>query len=161
MYILVSFIHCRHSVTLRTRTWITICTVHGAFPLLCTPLAGPLLLFSFVPFLTPFYLLGTLLAVTGSVHLSPRLFVNWPPLTQPFSLPPSLSQLLKPVTPRLTTTTLGITRHLLSGTVISFQDPSTRYSLSRPKYTLRQMFLFKNYCKWISFQDIFKSQVYL
>ncbi len=30
----------------------------------------------FVPFLTPFYLLGTLLAVTGSVHLGLRLLVN-------------------------------------------------------------------------------------
>jgi hypothetical protein len=28
------------------------------------------------PFLTPFYLLGTLLAVTGSIHLGLRLLVN-------------------------------------------------------------------------------------
>ncbi len=35
--------------------------------LLCLPV---------VPFLTPFYLLGTLLAVTGSVHLGLRLLVN-------------------------------------------------------------------------------------
>jgi hypothetical protein len=52
-----------------------------------SPLADSLLL----PFLTPLYLLGTLLAVTGSVHLGLRLLVNWPPLSQPFpqSLPPS------------------------------------------------------------------------
>jgi hypothetical protein len=29
-----------------------------------------------LPFPTPFYLLGTLLAVTGSVHLGLRLLVN-------------------------------------------------------------------------------------
>jgi hypothetical protein len=29
-----------------------------------------------LPFLTPLYLLGTLLAVTGSVHLGLRLLVN-------------------------------------------------------------------------------------
>ncbi len=39
--------------------------------------------FPFVPPLTPFYLLGTLLAVTGSVHLGLRLLINWPPLSQP------------------------------------------------------------------------------
>jgi hypothetical protein len=38
----------------------------------CLPLVDSLLL----PFLTPFYLLGTLLAVTGSVHLGLRLLVN-------------------------------------------------------------------------------------
>ncbi len=60
-----------------------------------------------------FYLLGTLLAVTGSVHLSPRLLVNWLSLTQPspFQIP------RVPITPRLTKTTSGMTRHLLSGTV--------------------------------------------
>ncbi len=43
-----------------------------------------------LPLLTPLYLLGTLLAVTGSVHLGLRLLVNWPSLSQPFpqSLPP-------------------------------------------------------------------------
>jgi hypothetical protein len=46
--------------------------IHGAFPLLSSPLADSLLL----PFSTPFYLLGTLLAVTGSIHLGLRLLVN-------------------------------------------------------------------------------------
>jgi hypothetical protein len=32
--------------------------------------------FPFLPLCVPFYLLGTLLAVTGIVHLSPRLLVN-------------------------------------------------------------------------------------
>ncbi len=54
-------------------------------PLLFTPLANSPLF----PFLTPFYLLGTLLAVTGSVHLGLRLLVNWPPLSHP---PPPNSQ---------------------------------------------------------------------
>jgi hypothetical protein len=48
--------------------------VHGTFPLLYY-----LPLLSSVPFcshLYPLYLLGTLLAVTGSVHLVPRLLVN-------------------------------------------------------------------------------------
>ncbi len=55
------------------------------------PLASFAPLFS-IPFCSPFvspYLLGTLLAVTGSVHLVPRLHVNWssyfPPL---FHIPP-------------------------------------------------------------------------
>jgi hypothetical protein len=43
--------------------------IHGAFPLLfCLPLL--------IPLCSPFYLLGTLLAVTGSVHLGLRLLVN-------------------------------------------------------------------------------------
>ncbi len=39
------------------------------------------------PSLYPFYLLGTLLAVTGIVHLGLRLFVNWPPLDPPLTQP--------------------------------------------------------------------------
>jgi hypothetical protein len=45
--------------------------VYGAVPLLLLPLLNP-----FCPFLCPLYLLGTLLAVTGSVHLGLRLLVN-------------------------------------------------------------------------------------
>ncbi len=49
---------------------------------------------TFAPLSNPLYLLGTLLAVTWSVHLGLRLLVNWPPLSQPFSqsLPPPNSQ---------------------------------------------------------------------
>jgi hypothetical protein len=46
--------------------------IHGTFLL---PFYLPLL-FPFAPLSTPFYLLGTLLAVTGSVHLGLRLLVN-------------------------------------------------------------------------------------
>jgi hypothetical protein len=46
--------------------------IHGAFPLLLSPLASS----PFLPLCTPFYFLGTLLAVTGIIHLSPRLLVN-------------------------------------------------------------------------------------
>jgi hypothetical protein len=46
--------------------------VRGAFPLLFISPCG----FPFVPPSDPFYLLGTLLAVTGSVHLGLRLLVN-------------------------------------------------------------------------------------
>jgi hypothetical protein len=83
---LVSFKRSRHSIY--TRTQITIYMAHS--PCFLSPLADSLLL----PFLTPFYLLGTLLAVTGSVHLGLRLLVNWPPLSQPSpqSLPPPNSQ---------------------------------------------------------------------
>jgi hypothetical protein len=42
------------------------------FPLLLPPLASS----PFLPLCTPFYLLGTLLAVTGIVHLGLRLLVN-------------------------------------------------------------------------------------
>jgi hypothetical protein len=47
-------------------------TIHGAFPLLLSPLASS----PFLPLCIPFYLLGTLLAVTGIVHLGLRLLVN-------------------------------------------------------------------------------------
>ncbi len=59
-------------------------------PCFLSPLADSLLL----PFLTSLYLLGTLLAVIGSVHLGLRFLVNWPPLSQHFlqSLPPPNSQ---------------------------------------------------------------------
>ncbi len=53
-----------------------------------SPCWSPLLpLLPLLPFPIPFYLLGTLLAVTGSVHLGLRLLVNWPSLTQPFPKP--------------------------------------------------------------------------
>ncbi len=44
----------------------------GAFPLLFAPLANSPL----SPFVPLFYLVGTLLAVTGSVHLGLRLLLN-------------------------------------------------------------------------------------
>ncbi len=53
-------------------------------PCFLSPLADSPLL----PFLVPFSYLETLLAVTGSVHLGLRLLVNWPPLSQPFPIPP-------------------------------------------------------------------------
>ncbi len=85
--------------------------LHGAFPLLyILPCWFPLL-----PFLTPFHLLGALLAVTGAVHLGLRLLVNWPPLSQPSPQPSPLQIPRTQVTQRLTKTTLRI-RHLLSGT---------------------------------------------
>ncbi len=55
-----------------------LCTHSGSqymwrFPLLFTFLCR----FPFAPLSVPFYLLGTLLAATGSVHPVPRLLVNW------------------------------------------------------------------------------------
>ncbi len=73
--------------------------VHGAPPCSYSPLLIPFCFSLLLPFPAPFYLLGTLLAVTGSVHLSPRLLVNWPPLTQPSPHPPP-SDFPKPQTPR-------------------------------------------------------------
>ncbi len=98
-------------ILLCTRAQTTIYMAHS--PLLLSPLAGSLLL----SFPTPFYLLGTLLAVTGSVHLGLRLLVNWPPLSQPFpqSLPPLQIPRIQ-VTQRLTKMTLRRIRRLLSGT---------------------------------------------
>ncbi len=70
------------------------------------------------PFRVPLYLLGTLLAVTGIVHLSLRLLVNLPhfPHTSPISPPPPLQIPRTPTAQRLTKTTSGIFRLLLSGT---------------------------------------------
>ncbi len=59
----------------------------------------------FVPFLCSLYLLRTLLAVTGSVHLGLRLLVNWPPLSQPFPTPSPLQIHSTQVNKRLTMTT--------------------------------------------------------
>jgi hypothetical protein len=67
-----------------------------------------------------FHLLGTLLAVTGSIHLGLRLLVNRPPLSQPSPQPSPLQITRTQVTQRLTKTTLRI-RHLLSGTVMSIK----------------------------------------
>jgi hypothetical protein len=50
--------------------------IHGAFPLLFSSPLADCPLSPLAPLLTPFYLLGTLLAVTGSVHLGLRLLVN-------------------------------------------------------------------------------------
>jgi hypothetical protein len=58
---MVSFNHYRHTFIYTNIDY----NVNGAFPLLYC-----------LPFLIPFHLLGTLLAVTGSVHLSLRLLVN-------------------------------------------------------------------------------------
>jgi hypothetical protein len=46
--------------------------IHGAICLLFIPLAELI----FAPSSNPLYLLGTLLAVTGSVHLGLRLLAN-------------------------------------------------------------------------------------
>ncbi len=71
--------------------------------------------FPFAPFLTPLYLHGTLLAVTGSVHLGLRSLVNWPPLSpNPSPLQIPRTQVIK----RLTMTTSRIQR-LLSRTLVS------------------------------------------
>ncbi len=88
-------------------------TIHGALPLLLLPLASS----PFLPFVHPFYLLGTLLAVTGSIHLGLRLLVNWPPLSHPLRKPSPLQIPRTPTAQRLTKTTSGIIRRLLSGTV--------------------------------------------
>jgi hypothetical protein len=108
---LVSFKRLMHSLC--TRLQVTITMAHS--PCFFSPLAdspwsplAPLFYFS-----TPFYLLGTLLAVTGSIHLGLRLLVNWPPLSQPFPLQIPRT----PITLHLTKTTSGTIRRLLSGNV--------------------------------------------
>jgi hypothetical protein len=50
-------------------------TGYNAQLYMALPLADSALL-AIAPLSTPFYLLGTLLAVTGSVHLGLRLLVN-------------------------------------------------------------------------------------
>ncbi len=85
------------------------------FPCFFIPLAESLL----SPFFVFFTYLETFLSVTGSVHLGPRLLVNWPPLPQPFPIPSPLQIPSTQVNKRLTTTTSRI-RLLLSGTCIHF-----------------------------------------
>ncbi len=67
---------------------------------------------------SPFHLLGTLVAVTGTVHLSLRLLVNWPPLTHPSPEPSPLQIPSTQITQRLTKATSGRIRRLLSGTIV-------------------------------------------
>ncbi len=86
--------------------------IHGAIPLLFISPCW----FPFAPLSSPLYLLGTLLAVTGSVHLGLRLLVDWPPLSQPFPDPSPLQIPSTQFTKRLTMTTSRI-RLLLSGTI--------------------------------------------
>ncbi len=88
---LVSFKRFSHSLS--TRTQVTIYMAHS--PCFLPPLAD----FPLLPFLTPFYLFGTLLAVTGSVHLGLRLLVNWPPLSHPFPKPSPLQIPRTPIYP--------------------------------------------------------------
>ncbi len=76
------------------------------------PLADSLL----SPFFVPFTYLETLLAVTGSVHFGLRLLINWPPLSQPFPLPPHSKFPVPRLNMRLTSTTSRIWL-LLSRTV--------------------------------------------
>ncbi len=61
----------------------------------------PLLFLSpcWLPFVSPLYLLGTLVAVTGIVHLGLRLLVNWPHLPHPSPNPPLPSKFPEPQLP--------------------------------------------------------------
>jgi hypothetical protein len=114
---MVSFKCLWHS--LHVRTQITMYNYTRRIPLaFCLPLLTPLCL-PLAPHSTPFYLLGTLLAVTGSVRLGLRLLVNWPPLSHPFPKPSPLQIPRTPATQRLTKTTSGRIRRLLSGTITS------------------------------------------
>ncbi len=96
-------------ITMYNYTW---CTPLAFISPCWFPFASP-----FAPLSVPSYLLGTLLAVTGSVHLGLRLLVNWPPLTQPSPQPPPFQIPRTPITQRLTKTNSGTTQHLLSGTI--------------------------------------------
>jgi hypothetical protein len=110
MYITDIFQPSNHSI-IHTRTQVTIYMAH--FPLLFTlPLPIPL----FLSLCIPFYLLGTLLAATGIVHLGLRLLVSWPPLSHPTPKPSPLQIPRTTTAQRLTKTTSGIFRLPLSGT---------------------------------------------
>ncbi len=122
-------------------TW-TQFTIHMAqSPCFFSPLADSPLS-PLAPLSTPFYLLGTLLAVTGSVCLGLRLLVNWPPLSQPLpQTPPPLQIPRTLVTQCLTKTTSGTIRRLLSGTA-SFK--STLKNIFRRLLNYLQFFLYNN-----------------
>ncbi len=74
-------------------------------PLAFAPLADSPFVSLLSPLSTPFYFLGTLLAVTGSVHLGLRLLVNCPTLSQPFPQTLPLPNSQNPNYQRLTKTT--------------------------------------------------------
>jgi hypothetical protein len=79
---------------------------------------SPLCWLPFVPALFPFPLTWHPPAVTGIVHLSLRLLGKLTPFAPPITqLPPPL-QIPTPTAQRLTKTTSGIFRLLLSGTLI-------------------------------------------
>ncbi len=74
----------------------TIIYIHGAIPLaFLLPFANSPL----SPLCISFYLLGTLLAVTGIVHLGLRLLVNCPHLPHPSPSPPLPSKFPEPQLP--------------------------------------------------------------
>jgi hypothetical protein len=120
MYIYDWFIHTfKHSLCTQAQI-----AYNGAFPL---PSFLPLLV-PFVPLASLFNpllltVLGTLLAVTGSVHLGLRLLVNWPPLTLPLQTLPFQIPRTR-ITQRLTRTTSRWIRRLLSGTGTSLTTGS-------------------------------------
>jgi hypothetical protein len=101
-----------------------------AFPLLYSPCWPPLL-----PFLIVLYLLGTLLAVTGSVHLGLRLLETDLPFLNPFPNPSPLQIPRTQVIKRLTKTTLRI-QHLLSGTLLTFECRRDHFQLCKQCYWL-------------------------
>ncbi len=101
--------------SLYTRTQVTMYNYTWHIPLaFVSPCQFP-----FSPLCIPFYLLGTLLAVTGIVHLGLRLLVHWPPLPHPSPKPSPLQIPRTPTAQRLTKTTSGIFRLLLSGTILN------------------------------------------
>ncbi len=110
-------------------THIHVTIYMARFPCFFAPLAEPL----FAPFLCPLYLLGTLLAVTGSVHLGLRLLINWPPLSQPFPIPSQLQVPSTQVNKRLITTTSWI-RLLLSRTLSSI-SPNVPTDITPPLFS--------------------------
>ncbi len=75
-------------------------------------------------------------AVTGIVHLPLRLLVNWPRFAPPFTHPTHPLQIPRtPTAPRLTMTTSGIFRLLLSGT-LPFQHRWTQLLKQQTSFTV-------------------------
>ncbi len=82
--------------------------IHGTIPLLlCFPFLHSLLL----PIRLP-NLLGALLAVTGSVHLVPRLLINWSSLFLPLFIYPPFQNPDPPEFPRFKYTFIRMTSRI-------------------------------------------------
>jgi hypothetical protein len=118
----MSFETFNHSIAHTIQSYIYM----AQFPLFFSPLASS----PFAPPLCPLLLTWHSPAVTGIVHLSLRLLVNWPHSPHPSPNYPTPSKFPTPTVWRQTTTTSGIFRFLLSGTSGSNRHFTVRHDVS-------------------------------
>ncbi len=123
MHIYNWYLSITPSILIYTRTRHELCTWRG---FLCSPLLP------FAPLSILLHLLGTLLAVPGSVQLVPRLLVNW--------LPHSLTWLIYPPTQNPDPPGFSRPKYILLRTTVRTQPISSPTTLIRPGDCMHRVF---------------------